>query len=98
MQRKGLKNNRRKKGNARTTQENQSDTESLYFQIREGMHIQDTNEETEVTEDFLAFLEQSKKHREEWRITKSQNKGISQEEALNTKEVMAPYTLIKVRS
>ncbi|XP_050738927.1 gem-associated protein 8-like isoform X2 [Eriocheir sinensis] len=85
------KNNKRKKRSISIIQGNQSDTESLYSQMRQGMHIQDTNEDMEVTEDFLAFLEQSKKHREEWKNTKSpRNLSFSEENILTSKEV-APY-------
>lgn len=97
-QRKRIKKNKRKKSNTSIIQGNQSDTESLYSQMRQGMHIQDTNEDMEVTEDFLAFLEQSKKHREEWKNMKSvKNLSFSEENILNSKEV-PPSSNPKVRS
>ncbi|XP_042207910.1 gem-associated protein 8-like [Homarus americanus] len=50
-----------------------SDTEILHSQMSRGMHIQedaDDEEDMEVTEDFLKFLEQSTKHRKQWKDRK----------------------------
>ena len=77
--------------------ESQSDTESLYSQMKQGMQIQDAKEDMEVTEDFLMFLEQSKKHREEWKIMKFQKESDNvQKTSLDTDKV-AQDTEIKVR-
>nr|XP_053649588.1 gem-associated protein 8-like isoform X2 [Cherax quadricarinatus] len=55
-----------------------SDTELLHSQMSQGMHIEDADEEgMEVTDDFLKFLEQSEKHREQWKVKKKKLKCIS---------------------
>lgn len=45
------------------------------------MHIQDADDEEDmdVAEDFLIFLEESEKHREKWKVTKARLKGHSGE-------------------
>uniref|UniRef100_A0A0P4WAP2 Gem-associated protein 8 n=2 Tax=Scylla olivacea TaxID=85551 RepID=A0A0P4WAP2_SCYOL len=92
------KSQRRQKSNRRNRNQklsnnpgNQSDTECLYSQMRQGMHIQDTNEDMEVNEDFLLFLEQSKKHREEWKVAKvKKNQEATQTAASITEKAVEP--------
>ncbi|ROT65010.1 putative gem-associated protein 8-like [Penaeus vannamei] len=38
--------------------------------MSQGMHLQDEEENMEVSEDFLEFLQQSEQHRVEWKIRK----------------------------
>ncbi|XP_045130257.1 gem-associated protein 8-like isoform X2 [Portunus trituberculatus] len=92
------KSQRRKKNKRRSRNHklsnnpgNQSDTESLYSQMRQGMHIQDANDDMEVNEDFLLFLEQSKKHREEWKILKVKNDQEDTQTAATTTDKAAPH-------
>lgn len=47
-----------------------SDSEALQSQMSQGMHLQDEEENMEVSEDFLEFLQQSEQHRVEWKIRK----------------------------
>ncbi|KAK3890823.1 hypothetical protein Pcinc_005248 [Petrolisthes cinctipes] len=52
-------------------QTNLSDTETLYSQMNQQMHIQDLSgdeENMDVSDDFLKFMEQSVRHREEYRV------------------------------
>ncbi|KAG0728616.1 Gem-associated protein 8 [Chionoecetes opilio] len=70
---------RRKKKQNLKMQENQSDTEILFSQMKQGMNIQDDNEDMDVSEDFLVFIEQSKKHREAWKFVKSQDLNTAQD-------------------
>ncbi|KAK7065826.1 hypothetical protein SK128_006271 [Halocaridina rubra] len=69
------KRNRRLREQARLNkQEGMSDTEVLYSQMSKGMHINDPEDEEEdmdVNEDFLQFLEHSHKHRNEWKVRKT---------------------------
>lgn len=56
-----------------------SDTEILHSQMSQGMHIQDADDEEDmdVAEDFLIFMEESEKHREQWKVTKARLKGLN---------------------
>lgn len=72
-----MRNRRTRELAAQSNQGPLSDTEALYSQMSQGMHIQDVNneEDMEVTEDFLMFMAQSEKHREQWKVSKSSLKA-----------------------
>lgn len=56
-----------------------SDSEALQSQMSQGMHLQDEEEENmEVSEDFLEFIQQSEKHRVEWK-TRKVKKALEEE-------------------
>ncbi|XP_047485414.1 gem-associated protein 8-like [Penaeus chinensis] len=55
-----------------------SDSEALQSQMSQGMHLQDEEENMEVSEDFLEFIQQSEQHRVEWK-TRKVKKALDEE-------------------
>ncbi|XP_042892595.1 gem-associated protein 8-like [Penaeus japonicus] len=80
--RKRKRKKRNKLQRAQALQESQgtmSDSEALQSQMSQGMHLQDEEEENmEVSEDFLEFIQQSEKHRVEWK-TRKVKKALEEE-------------------
>ncbi|XP_069156219.1 gem-associated protein 8 isoform X2 [Procambarus clarkii] len=74
-----MRNRRLREWSCNSNQGVLSDTEILHSQMSQGMHIKDADDEEEesmeVTEDFLKFLEQSEKHREQWKVRKERLKS-----------------------
>ena len=62
------------------------------------MHIQDANDDMEVNEDFLLFMEQSKKHREEWKVAKFKNNQEATQTTASITNQATPDVEPKVRN
>lgn len=67
------RNRRRREVALRNNQDSVSDTELLHSQMSKGMHINDTEDEDDMdlNEDLLLFLEHTHKHRAEWKDRKT---------------------------